>query len=117
MNHPYEPTIEARTRTTVKAAAITTGAHASRGADGTAGGGAADVIGPDWPYARGPGDVRRRGRRRPGRRPPGNEARAGYQNASFNPSWICREVVTVDVMRPQVGATIGVPSALTPVNA
>ena len=27
------------------------------------------------------------------------------QNVNFNPNWICREVVTVEVMRPQLGAT------------
>src|SRR6266508_3157387 len=39
------------------------------------------------------------------------------QNASLTPSWICRDVVTVEVMRPQVGATMAEPSAATPVNA
>src|SRR5207249_1407926 len=43
--------------------------------------------------------------------------RIRYQNTSLSPSWICRDVVTVEVMRPQVGATIGEPSAFTPVKA
>src|SRR5215831_1595071 len=34
-----------------------------------------------------------------------HDCRHGVQYVSFNPNWICREVVTVDVMRPQVGDT------------